>query len=334
MTMRALASVAALAALLFAAPASAACGGRDLVAGFRTGHPDFAAALDREAAAMPYGHGRLFRVSRAGVAPSWLFGTMHADEPEIVALSPAVAAALAGARTVALELERPPGRNDPTMGLTAEEVERYLLARTGESVKDLVSAAESDALTAAAAGYGIPAGLVQALRPTMLAVLLSLPACATANLAGDAKVLDERLGDAARAAGKRVVGLETAAEQLAAVTDFPASVQREVLVSTVRLLAEVENMYATVRTLYLRGEIGLMLAWSRAERPIPDIDARSPGALYAVVIDARNARLAERARPLLEAGGAFVAIGAAHLPGEAGMLRILERDGWIVTPIE
>src|SRR3546814_16960027 len=49
-------------------------------------------------------------------------------------------------------------------------------------------------------------------------------------------------------------------------------------------------------------------------------------------LDDRNHRMVERLVPLLERGKAFVAVGAAHLPGEEGMMPLLEQDrksvGW------
>jgi uncharacterized protein YbaP (TraB family) len=38
-------------------------------------------------------------------------------------------------------------------------------------------------------------------------------------------------------------------------------------------------------------------------------------------------------QPQLAAGGAFVALGALHLYGEQGVLRLLERQGWRVIRI-
>ena len=42
----------------------------------------------------------------------------------------------------------------------------------------------------------------------------------------------------------------------------------------------------------------------------------------------------ERALPLLAKGGAFIAVGVAHLPGEGGLLRLLEQDGFTVERID
>jgi uncharacterized protein YbaP (TraB family) len=42
----------------------------------------------------------------------------------------------------------------------------------------------------------------------------------------------------------------------------------------------------------------------------------------------------DRAIPLLSQGGAFIAVGAAHLPGKEGLLRLFEADGYNIEMIE
>jgi uncharacterized protein YbaP (TraB family) len=51
------------------------------------------------------------------------------------------------------------------------------------------------------------------------------------------------------------------------------------------------------------------------------------------MLDDRNARMVERMLPRFEEGGAFIAIGAAHLPGEQGVLALLERRGFGVVRV-
>jgi uncharacterized protein YbaP (TraB family) len=43
--------------------------------------------------------------------------------------------------------------------------------------------------------------------------------------------------------------------------------------------------------------------------------------------------MAARILPLLRDGGAFVAVGAAHLPGEEGVLARLESRGYTVSRV-
>ncbi|MFQ5468324.1 MAG: TraB/GumN family protein, partial [Kiloniellaceae bacterium] len=47
--------------------------------------------------------------------------------------------------------------------------------------------------------------------------------------------------------------------------------------------------------------------------------------------DDRNKLMARRMEPFLRAGGAFVAIGALHLPGDTGLVSLLRARGYRVT---
>lgn len=51
------------------------------------------------------------------------------------------------------------------------------------------------------------------------------------------------------------------------------------------------------------------------------------------LLEERNVRMAERSEARLREGGAFIAVGALHLYGDAGMLSLLERRGWRVTRV-
>ena len=52
---------------------------------------------------MPNGSGLFWRVEKDGVAPSWLFGTMHVPDEGVTKLRAPVAAAFAGASTLVVE---------------------------------------------------------------------------------------------------------------------------------------------------------------------------------------------------------------------------------------
>jgi len=50
------------------------------------------------------------------------------------------------------------------------------------------------------------------------------------------------------------------------------------------------------------------------------------------LIDERNQRMLERMLPELKKGRTFIAVGALHLPGEFGLLNLLRKAGFAVTP--
>jgi uncharacterized protein YbaP (TraB family) len=69
--------------------------------------------------------------------------------------------------------------------------------------------------------------------------------------------------------------------------------------------------------------------------PIPGIaQTQIPKVFVDRLITARTRRMHDRALPLLKRGGAFIAVGAAHLPGKEGLLPLFEKDGFKVETIE
>ena len=47
----------------------------------------------------------------------------------------------------------------------------------------------------------------------------------------------------------------------------------------------------------------------------------------------RNHVMAERAAPILTKGNVFIAVGALHLPGEEGVVALLQKQGFKITPV-
>ena len=47
----------------------------------------------------------------------------------------------------------------------------------------------------------------------------------------------------------------------------------------------------------------------------------------------RNYRMVRRMRPRLMEGNSFIAVGALHLPGAEGIIHLLEKEGYRVSPV-
>lgn len=69
------------------------------------------------------------------------------------------------------------------------------------------------------------------------------------------------------------------------------------------------------------------------EEVVREVDALLGYAWFDRLVSGRNRIMVERMDRHLQAGHAFIAVGAAHLPGEQGILRLLELRGFEVTRI-
>lgn len=323
-----------LALVAAAAPARATCRGTDILPDLQRHDGATFEAIERQARALPFALGKFFRIEKDGLKPSYLFGTMHVADPRVTAISPAVRRALESARVAAFELkEMGAAKEDEVVAQLGPKLAEYMEAKDDERIDRFLPPQDLERLEKAAEAAGLPADDARELKPSFLAITLAEPACLLADAAKP--VLDAQLAGMARKKRIRVIGLETFEEQLAAATSFSGEDQRLIMTSLRRVLDRREDIHETAIRRYVAGEIGLLRVWSRHPGALPGhVTPAPPPSFEAKLIDERNRRMRDRARPLLAKGGAFIVVGAAHLPGEMGLARLIEQAGYRVVRVE
>jgi len=313
-------------------PGGTGCGGSNLLAEMAEDDPARFAEIRRQAAEVPNGTGRLWKIEKEGVEPSWLYGTMHVTDPRVLDLPDAARAALEGSGTVVIET---------TDVLDPAKAQAAILSRPeltmftdGTTLDSLLDPHELALLKKALSERGVTFGLVSRMKPWMVASLVALPTCEQARKTSGDDFLDKKIAEQAEASGKAVKGLETLDEQLQAMASLPMAFHIRGLVETLELGALMDDVMTTMTDLYLKGEIGMILPMMRAISPQED---QAPGSGYAEfeerIIRERNAVMAKRAAPIIDAGGAFIAVGALHLPGDEGLVARLRKAGYSVTGV-
>lgn len=306
-----------------------ACTGHDMLAELAAGDPALLARIEAEAAATPNGKGVLWKIEKAGVAPSFLLGTMHMTDPRVTALAPAAQAAFDQSSTVVIETT---DILDQSKMMAAMLARPDLMMFTDDTtLTSLLSPSDAAIAEEALAARGIPLGSVIKMKPWMLAAMVSLPACEMARKAAGAPVLDIKLAQDAEASGKTLAGLETVADQLGAMASLPMDFHLKGLIETLKLGDRMDDVIETMIVLYERGDTGMFWPLFRAVLPNGADDKAGYAAFEETMVTARNLNMAEHARPLLDAGGAFVAVGALHLPGDQGLVALLRQAGYKVT---
>jgi uncharacterized protein YbaP (TraB family) len=263
-----------------------------------------------------YTKGLLWKIEAAGAATSHLFGTIHSDDARVTALPEAVARALDNSECFVMEAMLD-GNSlvlmAQTMFFTDERTLEQVIGRKlyTESVKAL-------------SARGIPTLGVEKQKPWAVMMALSMPPPRTGEF------LDLVLQARATRQNKPVSGLETVAEQLAIFDELPLRDQVALLEDTVRLQAELDSEFEALHKAWLARDLAAIVAISEKHKPT---DERLYQEGMDRLIVQRNRRMAERMTPMLRQGGAFIAVGAAHLPGETGLLRLLEKAGYRVTVV-
>jgi hypothetical protein len=284
------------------------------------------------------GQGLLWKVERTGAPATYVFGTMHSPDPRIVALPKAVTRALAEADTLVLEL-RTTGKDGAA---AAQALFQAMPLGDGRKLPDILGKETFDAVAEALEVLGLPAAILEGIKPWGAYLLLMAPRPPKGgegeSEGGPVQVLDQVLEANALDQGMTVAVLETVQDQIAVFSDMAEADMVE-LVRQIVADAETEGVdayvgayFESVTERYLAGDIAGILALSREQLPSSDEDLNAR--LMQRLIDDRNRRFATRLKDTLPAGGAFVAVGALHLPGEAGLIALLRADGYRISLVE
>jgi uncharacterized protein YbaP (TraB family) len=181
---------------------------------------------------------------------------------------------------------------------------------------------------------GMPYFLARKMKPWFVAVALAIPPCVQAAMIRGEQGVDEKLQEDAIAAGKRLAGLETIDEQIAALATLEAAIDATALLQIVELGADGSaDLFATQVDSYLREQPSLTL-FLTLNMPEYAVSADAFRAVEGSLLNDRNARMHDRLLPILEAGNAFVGVGALHLQGSNGLVELLRSSGYTVTRVE
>lgn len=269
------------------------------------------------AQAAPYSQGLLWKIERSGQAPSYVFGTVHSEDPRVMNLAKPVQNAFDGAKAFVMEAV-----------IDAEAIQamtRAMLFSDGRALKDVVSANTYGKAVSALQDYGLPEAAVQLMQPWALAITLSTPKPKTGL------VLDLSLMQQATAQGKQTAGLESVDEQVGIFAKLPMREQVIMLEDTLQQLGSLEKVLASMHNAYLARDLARLERISAEQLALGN---RALGEkLMRQLLDERNTRMVSRMEPYLKSGQAFIAIGALHLPGKVGVLNLLANKGYRVSAV-
>jgi uncharacterized protein YbaP (TraB family) len=136
--------------------------------------------------------------------------------------------------------------------------------------------------------------------------------------------------DIAMQNGAEIHGLETLTEQGEVFSDMALDAQLQLLLDTVCHYDVISRDFETMKTYYLNQDLQGLFEFSNKysfseEEIYQDLIKR--------LLTDRNHRMVERLQPYLAKGGAFIAIGAMHLPGKEGVLSLLAKQGYRLTSL-
>ena len=306
------------------------CQGTNILDNLATSHPELHKETLARAAATKNAGAIMWRITKPGVPTSTLFGTMHVSDPRIAIVPDSVKARLLKSSSVALEI----ADMSPTAMMGAIQANPSLMVFTdGRRLSQLIAPDEFQTLGRIITAQGLPAPMADLVRPWFATLLMAIPACEQRRIAAGKKVLDVRLGDLAKANDIPLVSLETINEQLNAMASIPDDHQLAILRLTLAHADTMEDQFEMLMQAYEKRQMGIALHYSRALAKISNMPPDSFASFEKHMINIRNQKMLRNSLPLVNKGGAFIAVGALHLVGDQGLVELFRRAGFTVTAL-
>ena len=259
----------------------------------------------------------LWKVDRSGLRPSYVFATISSEAPRVMQLPPAVVRAFQFADVFAMELipdHAALARMSAAMFITSEP-----------DLKSMLGENEFNKLAELVSKYGIARQVLLKLKPWVVFTALTMPK------PQDGIFLDVILYGAALNDGKDIHGLETADEQVSIFEDIRLDDQVALLKDVIDHHAEFSNINKEMVRRYTLGDLNGVAALQ--DRYLATKDQRLIHAFKRHMIDDRNLRIVNRILPRIEEQNAFIAIDAGLLPGDQGLLHLLQQRGYRISPV-
>ncbi len=306
-------------------PAFATCSGNDLRPTLGT---EERSRLDAALANAPFADGNHWKATR-GDATLHLIGTMHLADPRLDAPLGRLKPTVESADLLLLEMT-----NEDELALQNRlTTDPSLLLMPDATLPELLTEDQWDQMSEALNARGVPPFMAARFQPWYVSILLAIPPCAAQGDLSEGG-MDARIEEIAETQGIPSAALEDVETIFAAFSNQPRQTQIDMMLSSLVDPAINEDLFATMLASYFdeAPAEGWAMSTILAERYSP-VASDAAAAIFATM---EQALLIDRNRAwipvLIEAtethDTVVAAFGAAHLPGQDGVLALLQAEGF------
>lgn len=247
--------------------------------------------------------------------PSYVFGTIHIMPKKDFAISEAIKTAFKSCDKLVMEI-------DLNMDLKTQiEIAQSSMLPEGKTIADITTKENSelirkfciDSLKWKESKYT----KMSRFRPFFLASLI------TQELIGKSKSYEMEFKKLAKKNKMSITGLETIQFQMKLMNEVSNEEHIRMLLPA---LTTDNSEFNKLLSAYLKKDLVLLGALMNNAELSPEF--------YSNLIVKRNQTWIPIISELTHKESAFIAVGAAHLPGEEGVLNLLREAGYTVTPVD
>lgn len=257
-------------------------------------------------------------IERDGQQSGYLLGTIHSEDPRVLDFPEELIRQIGSCQVFAMEMV-------PDLP-TLKRLTDYMHYQDGTTLERAVGSERYARVRSALSNYKVPADWIENMKVWAAMMTLSMPPPETGLF------MDFSLSLRAAGAGLKVTGLETLEQQLSFLEQMPMEQQLELLDQALADYHRVAEIHLQMVDHYLEGDLRKLT--QQADEQLDQLAPEAKRYFVEQGIDARNLRMLESLLPHLDAGRVFVAVGALHLPGESGLVRLLRQRGYTLRPLD
>lgn len=265
-------------------------------------------------------NGLLWKISKEGYYTSYLFGTIHLNHDKVLEKDSIILQKIRECKAYAGEIILQEEDLAKMMGFIFEKdsTKQCQNIFTAKELKKI-------SLTVEEKKGAIMAMFTPRMSPYIVATILSIPdELGAAN--GNA-FLDMYIQNYADSLGLKLISLESVESQMAYINKIPIVEQKQHLLGIVNNVDEKEDEINDIVSIYKTGDLNkieeMMIEYADSD-PIMNLD---------FMIE-RNLIHKNGIVNAMKEQATFVAVGAAHLPSNDGILYLLLKDGFDIKKIE
>lgn len=256
--------------------------------------------------------------------PSFLYGTIHIIDKDDFFYPENTLESVNQSEQMAFEIDMDDMNNiGKQMGMLTKAI-----MKDGQTLSDLLSEEDYKLVKDHFDGMGLPMMFVEKIKPMFLTVFASDDIDPMAMQSGEMLSYEMQLYEKGKERDLKSHGLETIEYQIGLFDSIPYEDQAQMLVETIKGSGEEgeEDMFKMMVDMYknqdINGMYEMMLEEEEGTAEFEDI-----------LVTQRNRNWIPIMAEMMDKKATFFAVGAGHLGGPNGVIKLLQKEGYSLTPL-
>ncbi|MCF0216254.1 MAG: TraB/GumN family protein [Fibrobacteraceae bacterium] len=260
----------------------------------------------------------------------WVLGSIHFADSSFYPLDSIIENAFDSSQELAVEIDV---SNDSVANEVGKESMEQGLLKAGMTLNQVLPADLWNSLDSLCNSWNVPVAGLMNLKPWLAAMSLSVLALQRTGV-DPSYGIDAVLLNRANEEGKTVVGLETANQQVRALSGGNDSDSAGIyyLRSTLREISDLDSMVVRMKRAWKTGDDDLLRLVMNEEGPTSGSEEKIKKKMDEDIYENRNVKMAENIKEFLKDDRSiFVVVGAAHLVlDDNNVMELLKKQGFKV----